>query len=726
MCMRFISTKLVLLVGLVASSLAFGQQKFNPVTQVNWPEVTGSGVPTASCTSLNFGQPYTDISTDKQYVCTPSGWVLIGGPGTGTTIQHDSANVPTQSLLNFLDSPATLSGGSLDSGYQAVKFENDSIGGWAAEVPASLLQFQMQTIPPIAGQFAIVYAGTVTPSTSGTVATATGGLSSGYVAAGGGPTNPGSASLTWSNFALPSYIVAANVTAIYAVATYSGFTGAGGSIPNFVCGTTPFINPPPAGPIRQVNALTGASGSTIGTVSCTAAAGYSGDYGSHDWLNISQIELLVYYTGTAPPSNANINVAPPLYFNPSTAILGLQIPFDYGTDSGSVNAYATTLPGFPALPGIQTGTMVRFLPSASNTSSTPTLNLNATGAITITGPTGSALSTSPPDLSSSHVATVIMDSAGTWSLQNPQSSGSGGVSSVSNSDGTLTISPTTGAVGASLNPAHANTWTATQTFTASLGFDASSAAQIKLPVAPGYTAAAQGEIGHDSTAHNWHAYDNSADSILAVVPSSTGITNGDCANWVKSGSTIMLGDAGAACGSGGSGTVNSGTSGQIAYYSGTGTAVSGTNALPNGTTATTQATQDNSTKVATTAYIDLHVVGSAIDSTTPITLPAGAPARFQFNENPTAATAVTYNLPTAAAGKQFCFTNGYGSGGPNTGTLTLQTSATGQYIIFTDGTLSASDGYVISGGAAADAACVVGVDSTHWMLYVQRGTWTKH
>ncbi len=39
----------------------------------------------------------------------------------------------------------------------------------------------------------------------------------------------------------------------------------------------------------------------------------------------------------------------------------------------------------------------------------------------------------------------------------------GGVSSVSNSDGSLTISPINGAVVASLNPAHANTWTATQT-----------------------------------------------------------------------------------------------------------------------------------------------------------------------------------------------------------------------------------------------------------------------
>ena len=44
-------------------------------------------------------------------------------------------------------------------------------------------------------------------------------------------------------------------------------------------------------------------------------------------------------------------------------------------------------------------------------------------------------------------------------------SGAAAVSSVSNSDGTLTISPTTGVVVASLNLAHANTWTGAQTHT---------------------------------------------------------------------------------------------------------------------------------------------------------------------------------------------------------------------------------------------------------------------
>lgn len=45
------------------------------------------------------------------------------------------------------------------------------------------------------------------------------------------------------------------------------------------------------------------------------------------------------------------------------------------------------------------------------------------------------------------------------------SSGGGAVSSVSNSDGTLTISPTTGAVVASIALGHANTWTSAQTVT---------------------------------------------------------------------------------------------------------------------------------------------------------------------------------------------------------------------------------------------------------------------
>jgi hypothetical protein len=119
------------------------------------------------------------------------------------------------------------------------------------------------------------------------------------------------------------------------------------------------------------------------------------------------------------------------------------------------------------------------------------------------------------------------------------------------------------------------------------------------------------------------------------------------------------------------------------------------------------------------------------DTSTPITVSTTACTGSYNNQNATAGTAVTYNLPTAAAcsngvPKQFCFTNSYNGSAANTGVLTIATSASGQFIIFTDGTLSATGGNVTSGGAASDAACVIEVDSTHWQLYVNRGTWTKH
>lgn len=117
---------------------------------------------------------------------------------------------------------------------------------------------------------------------------------------------------------------------------------------------------------------------------------------------------------------------------------------------------------------------------------------------------------------------------------------------------------------------------------------------------------------------------------------------------------------------------------------------------------------------------------SVVDTTASVTVSPALPAEYHFNENATAATAIVYTLPTAAKGKQFCFSNAYNGSAADTGTLELLTSASGQFIIFTDGTLSATGGYVVSGGAAADAACMVGVDATHWALYVQRGTWTKH
>ena len=79
------------------------------------------------------------------------------------------------------------------------------------------------------------------------------------------------------------------------------------------------------------------------------------------------------------------------------------------------------------------------------------------------------------------------------------------------------------------------------------------------------------------------------------------LTNGHCISIDSSGNLV---DAGGVCTTGGGGgTVSAAIAGQIAYYVSSGTAVSGTNALPNGTTATTQTSSDNTTKVATDAFV---------------------------------------------------------------------------------------------------------------------------
>lgn len=99
---------------------------------------------------------------------------------------------------------------------------------------------------------------------------------------------------------------------------------------------------------------------------------------------------------------------------------------------------------------------------------------------------------------------------------------------------------------------------------------------------------------------------------------------------------------------------------------------------------------------------------------------------FTVNQHATAGTAITYTLPTASSGAQYCVDNSYNGSAADTGTVELLTSATGQYLVWTDGTLSATGGYGISAGAARDGACVYGIDSTHWMFLPHAGTWTKH
>ena len=549
-------------------------------------------------------------------------------------------------------------------------------------------------------------------------AEAAGTTTSGAALACGDPLDGQTAGLEWSVPVLPSYINPANVTHIYLV-FYGGGSILGAGSYAMGCSGGANINPVPY--LQNTIDMTthySWNGTNIGSQTCSILASDAQGAPAYGGIGIDLIEMYVYYTGTAPPATSQVNVMPPLYWNPASQILGLRLPYNSGADTGlSGSAYVVNILGFPGvvdgnfpgipLPGDLPGTDIWFTPAHPNTSSAPTLDFNGITQ-TITGPTGGTLSNGDISTITGQDAHVHAEPNGTWALQNPQVSGgslasaltgaaSGGAAPGSTYNGGAAVTfdyHTFGAAGLA----------ASNTFSGATTNDYSGTSQFKLPVAAGYAAAAQGEVGYDSTDNNWNLWANGANNIAATFPAASPPSDTNCAQWSVSGGHYVLSHTSGSCGtSSGGDTITS----------------------PNGTIGV-GGTSTNTT-------LDVTDVGVASkDTSTPVTVSTTACYGFYNNQNATPGTAVTYNLPTAATcnnglPKQFCFKNSSNATpAPDTGTLKIQTSASGQYIIDATGTLSASDGYVISGGAASDGACVVDVDSTHWQLYVGVGTWTTH
>jgi hypothetical protein len=119
-----------------------------------------------------------------------------------------------------------------------------------------------------------------------------------------------------------------------------------------------------------------------------------------------------------------------------------------------------------------------------------------------------------------------------------------------------------------------------------------------------------------------------------------------------------------------------------------------------------------------------------VDGKAPVSITTGTSAAlgnaynsgYVFNQSATATAAVTYSLPGASPGDQYCVGNSDANGVADRGIIRVNTSGSGQYIHL-NGSRSASGGYVTSGGAAGDKACFVGITGTDWEFYPQWGNW---
>lgn len=236
------------------------------------------------------------------------------------------------------------------------------------------------------------------------------------------------------------------VTAVYSAEIVSSSAFSGGGIPNqnqldSACQSDTYFYTLTSG--QELEADTGfvnfvaqqgttgnmGTGTGVDSLTCTSKVTHQvANDGGAITMTVSSPVMIVYYTGT-PVTNStpSINFAAPLYWNSALDVVGLQIPFNYGLDSGSANSYQVSIPTL-LVPG-QTqyipavGTQIVITPANTNTAAS-TLTINGYGVVAITkASAGSQVALSGGEIVAG-VDAILVFNGTSWQLINSQT-GSG-------------------------------------------------------------------------------------------------------------------------------------------------------------------------------------------------------------------------------------------------------------------------------------------------------------
>ncbi len=272
--------------------------------------------------------------------------------------------------------------------------------------------------------------------------------------------------------------------------TSTGSTGSGNLVfSSFATLSSPTLSTPNIG-TPSLGVLTNCTGyptSALPTISLTGNVTGSASAGSiattiangvvTNTMLAGSIDLTTKVIGILPVANGGTN---------TNSVVTTPTPTHYaGWDANSNFSTNATIPAFSDLVTAGTTTTLTVSsPFITYFNSTGTLNQtvqlplvstlvkgqsfniinNSSGTVTVNSSGGNVVQTMAAG--SKVTVTCIATTGTTASSWNPLFvANNGGVISVSNADGTMSVTPTSGAVVVSINLAHANTWTATQSGT---------------------------------------------------------------------------------------------------------------------------------------------------------------------------------------------------------------------------------------------------------------------